>query len=166
MSNILNRFSEEEQEVDLQADKYLTFVIDKQYYAFPIKDIIEIIEVQSITPVPEFPTYAKGIINLRGRIIPIIDVRLRFRKEEADYTERTCIIVVSILEKEVGFIVDTVDEVIDIDDSDISDPPSISTDRTNKYIIGVGKVKERIVLILDSNKMLNEKEIETLSSSC
>lgn len=163
MSNILNRFHTEE-EVDLQADKYLTFVIDKQYYAFTIKDVIEIIEVQAITPVPEFPPYVKGIINLRGKIIPVIDIRLRFHKEEAEYTERTCIIVVNITGIDVGFIVDTVDEVIDIDHADISGPPMISSDRSTKYVTGVGKINGRIILILDSNKVLNEKEVESLAS--
>lgn len=163
MSNILNRFSTEE-EVDLQADKYLTFLIEKQFYAFSIKDVIEIIEVQDITPVPEFPDYVKGIINLRGRIIPVLDVRLRFHKAEASYTERTCIIVVNIQGLDVGFIVDTVDEVIDIDKENISGPPMITSDRSTKYVVGVGKVNGRIILLLDSNKMLNESEIESLST--
>ena len=163
MANILDRFNTEE-EVDMQSNKYLTFLIDRQYYAFTIKDVIEIIEVQAVTPVPEFPAYVKGIINLRGRIIPIIDVRLRFHKEEAEYTERTCIIVVNITGIDIGFIVDTVDEVIDLEDENISGPPMITSDRSTKYIIGVGKVENRIILLLDANKMLNEEEILTLSN--
>ncbi len=164
MAGILNRFASEEEEVDLQSNKYLTFLIEKQYYAFPIRDVIEIIEVQEITPVPEFPDYAKGIINLRGRIIPIIDVRLRFHKKEEAYNERTCIIVVNISGLDIGFIVDTVDEVLDIEDENISAAPKISTDRSTKYITGVGKVENRIVLLLDANKMLSEDEISELSS--
>lgn len=164
MAGILNRFTSEEEEVDLQSNKYLTFLIEKQYYAFPIRDVIEIIEVQEITPVPEFPDYAKGIINLRGRIIPIIDVRLRFHKKEEVYNERTCIIVVNISGLDIGFIVDTVDEVLDIEDENISAAPKISTDRSTKYITGVGKVENRIVLLLDANKMLSEDEISELSS--
>lgn len=163
MANILDRFNTEE-EVDMQSNKYLTFLIDKQFYAFPIRDVIEIIEVQAVTPVPEFPSYVKGIINLRGRIIPIIDVRLRFHKEEAEYTERTCIVVVNITGIDIGFIVDTVDEVVDIDEENISAAPMISSDRSTRYIIGVGKINNRIILLLDANKMLNEEEISTLSS--
>lgn len=163
MSKILNRFNTDEDELDLQTDKYLTFLIDNQFYAFSIKDIIEIIEVQKITPVPEFPAYAKGIINLRGRIIPILDVRLRFNKDETTYTERTCIIVVTIKDKEFGFIVDTVDEVIDIDKDNIEGPPMITSEKSTRYITAVAKVDNKIVLILDSNKMLNDEEIESFN---
>lgn len=163
MANILDRFNTEE-EFDMQSNKYLTFLIEKQFYAFPIKDVIEIIEVQAVTTVPEFPAYVKGIINLRGRIIPIIDVRLRFHKEEAEYTERTCIIVVSITGIDIGFIVDTVDEVLDISDENISAAPMITSDRSTKYIIGVGKMNSRIILLLDANKMLNEDEISSLTT--
>ena len=163
MASILDRFNEEE-EVDMQSNKYLTFLIENQFYAFPIRDVLEIIEVQQSTPVPEFPVYVKGIINLRGRIIPIIDVRLRFHKEEAEYTERTCIIVVSISGIDIGFIVDTVDEVIDIDSENISAAPNITSDRSTKYITGVGRVDKRIILLLDANKLLNEEEMSNLMS--
>lgn len=163
MAGILDRFNEEA-EVDMQSNKYLTFLIENQYYAFPIRDVLEIIEVQNSTPVPEFPEYVKGIINLRGRIIPIIDVRLRFHKAEAEYTERTCIIVVSIAGADIGFIVDTVDEVIDIEGDNISAAPAITNDRSTKYITGVGKVNGRIILLLDANKMLNEEEVSSLMS--
>lgn len=163
MASILNRFTEEE-EVDLQSDKYLTFLIENQFYAFPIRDVLEIIEVQQSTPLPEFPAYVKGIINLRGRIIPIIDVRLRFHKEEAAYTERTCIIVVNISDMDIGFIVDTVDEVIDIEPDNISAAPALSSDRSSKYITGVGKANNRIILLLDANKLLNEEEVSSLKA--
>ena len=111
MSSILNRFDEKEEDVNLDTEKYLTFLIDKQYYAYPIKDVREIIEMQPITEIPEFPSYAKGIIDLRNKVVPIIDVRLRFYKPEIEYTERTCIIVLDIKDIQIGFIVDTVDEV-------------------------------------------------------
>lgn len=162
MANILNRFHEEE-EVDLQQTKYLTFIVDRQYYAFPIKDIIEIIEVQDITFVPEAPDYVKGVINVRGRIIPVIDVRLRFRRQEAEYTERTCIVIVKIGEVEIGFVVDTVDEVVDLQDENISAPPKVQTDRSARYITGVGKIDERIVLLLDAEKMFSEDELGDLA---
>lgn len=163
MASILDRFNVNE-EIDLQEKKYLTFLIDKQFYAYPITDVIEIIAVQDITPIPEFPLYVKGIINLRGRIIPIIDVRLRFHKEEAEYTERTCIIVVNISGVDIGFIVDTVDEVLDIEDENISAAPMITSDRSTKYVTGVGKINGRIILLLDAHKMLNEEEITNLAA--
>lgn len=163
MANMIDRFNTEE-EVDNQKEKYLTFLLQNQLYAFPISNVIEIIEMQEITAVPEFPYYVKGIINLRGKIFPIIDVRLRFHKQEAEYTERTCIIIVSVNDAEIGFIVDTVDEVIDIDDSEISPPPKVSADSASKYVVGVAHLQEGIVLILEAAKLLNEKDIDILKN--
>ena len=166
MSNILNRFNQQDEEklneINTTSEKYLTFLIDKQFYAFHINDVVEIIEMQDITPVPEFPDYAKGIINLRGSLIPVIDVRLRFCKNEADYNERTCIIILNLKEIKVGFIVDTVDEVVDINKSDISGVPKLSDAKTRKFIQGVGKISKKIVMLLDAQKMLNDEEIKGL----
>lgn len=157
MSNYLNRFHEVEEEVDLQNLKFLTFIIDKRTFAFPIRDVLEIIEVQEATPVPEFPNYVKGIINTKGRVIPVIDVRLRFQLEEAEYTERTCIIVVTIMSVEIGFIVDTVNAVLELEESSIAPPPAITTDKVSRYISGIAKVGSDLVIILDSKKMLDDK---------
>lgn len=166
MSNILNRFYDhdeiEQNEAIETSEKYLSFLIDNQYYAFHINNVNEIIKMQDITPVPEFPDYAKGIINLRGLLVPIIDVRLRFSKSEAEYDERTCIIVLNMKDIEVGFIVDTVDEVLDIDEKDISPVPKLSDARTRKFITGVGKTAKKIVMLLDAQKMLNDEEIKSL----
>lgn len=168
MSNILNRFkeqSEEElQEINSTSEKFLTFLIDSQFYAFHISDVVEIIGMVEITPVPEFPDYAKGIVNLRGILIPIIDVRLRFSKNEMDYNERTCIIILNLNGTQVGFIVDTVDEVIDIDKSHISGVPKLSDAKTRKFIEGVGKLTNKIVMIVNAQKMLNDEEIKGLES--
>lgn len=165
-SNILNRFKHqdelEQNESDEKIEKYLTFLIDKQYYAFHIDDVREIIEMQEITPVPEFPDYAKGIINLRDSLIPVIDVRLRFCRNEMDYNDRTCIIILNLKEIEVGFIVDTVDEVLDIDEKDISPVPRLSDSNTRRFIQGVGKTPKKIVMILNAQKMLNDEEIQNL----
>lgn len=166
MSNILNRFygkdETEQNEMVETSEKYLSFLIEKQYYAFHITNVNEIIGMQEIIPVPEFPDYAKGIINLRGTLIPIIDVRLRFCKSERQYDERTCIIVLNIKEVDVGFIVDTVDEVLDIDNKNISPVPKLSDARTRKFIQGVGKTPKKIVMLLDAQKMLNDAEIKSL----
>ncbi len=171
MSDILNRFNsdnEVDENEDAEGEKYLTFLIDKQYYAFHIRDVREIIEMQNITPVPEFPDYAKGLINLRGALIPIIDVRLRFCKNEMDYNERTCIIILNLNntenneEFEVGFIVDTVDEVIGIEKKDILPVPKLSDVKTRQFIDGVGKTDKKIIMILDAQKMLNGEEIKSL----
>lgn len=168
MSNILNRFKEqteeELEEINSTSEKFLTFIIDKQFYAFHINDVVEIIGMMEITPVPEFPDYAKGIVNLRGILIPIIDVRLRFSKNEMDYNERTCIIILNLKGIQVGFIVDTVDEVIDIDKENLSDVPKLSDSKTRKFVEGVGKLTNKIVMIVNAQKMLNDEEISGLES--
>lgn len=148
-----------------QTEKYLTFILDDQFYAIPIANVIEIIAMQETTKMPDFPDYVKGVINLRGTIIPLIDVRLRFHKPEREYDARTSVIVVSVNDVQVGFIVDMVDEVKDINYSDIADPPKMSGDMQNRYIIGIGKVEGKIVLLLDSDKLLNEKEIESIAQA-
>ncbi len=164
MSNILNRFDrKDEDELDeaySTSEKYLSFILDKQYYAYNVNYVQEIIEMQEITPVPEFPDYAKGIINLRGAFIPVIDVRLRFCKPEMEYNERTCIIVLTIRGIDVGCIVDTVDEVLDIDKANISSVPKLSDMGTRQFIEGVGKTPKKTVMILKAEKMLNDEEFK------
>ena len=145
--------------------KYLTFLTDRQLFGVPIADVVQIVGIQTITEVPEFPSYAKGIINLRGSIIPLIDVRLRFGKPECEYNERTCIIVTSINEKAIGFIVDEVDAVTNIDDENISDPPKLTDDQTNTFLTGVATVEDRVVLLISTNKLLAEDALTVLCSA-
>lgn len=148
-----------------KAGKYLTFVLDGRRYAFSIKNIIEIIGIQDITPVPESPSYMKGIINLRGRIIPLIDMRLRFRKEEIPYNKRTSIVIVRIRDVDIGFIVDRVEEVVDILAKEISPPPVVTMDGASKYVMAIGKIKGDIVLLLDHDRLFSNSELRTLSES-
>jgi purine-binding chemotaxis protein CheW len=144
---------------DTLKDKYLTFYTDKQLFGISIADVVQIVGMQDITAVPEFPSYAKGVINLRGTIIPIIDVRLRLKKEEIAYNERTCIIVTNINGAYIGFIVDSVNEVINIYKDNISNPPQMGNDYINTYITGIAKLNNNIVLLIDLKKILNEKEL-------
>ena len=106
--------------IDEMRGRYLTFFIDNQVFGIPIADVIQIVGVQEITEVPEFPTYAKGIINLRGNIVPLIDMRIRFHKEELPYNDRTCVIVTNIGSRLIGLVVEAVDEVASISDEEIS----------------------------------------------
>ena len=148
-----------------KAGKYLTFVLDDRRYAFSIKSVIEIIGIQDITPVPESPVYMKGIINLRGRIIPLIDMRLRFKKEEIPYNKRTSIIIVRINEVDIGFIVDRVEEVTDIKAEELSPPPVVTMDGASKYVMAIGKIKGGIVLLLDHDKLFSRSELRTLTEN-
>jgi purine-binding chemotaxis protein CheW len=161
MAEVLERSTELEE--DTQKGKFLTFIIGKEAYGIEIKYVTEIIGIQLITELPELPDYIKGIINLRGKIIPILDVRLRFGKEFMEYNDRTCIVVVDIKDVSVGLIVDSVAEVISIADTDIVPPPNANTGFNNKYIKGIGKVGEEVKLLLDCNKLLNDDECEGLS---
>lgn len=152
------------QEEDTQKDKFLTFGIGNETYGIKIKYVTEIVGIQPITEIPETPAFIKGIINLRGKIIPVMDVRLRFKKEFREYNDRTCIIVIDIKEICIGIIVDRVVEVLSIAEEKIVPPPKLKVGFHNKYIQGIGKVDGEVKLLLDCDKMLNEDEVENLSN--
>jgi len=147
---------------DTQKDKFLTFILGNEYYGIEIKHVTEIVGMQPITEVPELPEYIRGIINLRGKIIPVMDVRLRFKKTLREYNDRTCIIVIDIKEIAIGLIIDSVSEVISIPEGDIVFPPGASQGLNNRYIKGIGKVGSDVKLILDCDKLLNDEETESL----
>ena len=149
---------------DTQKDKYLTFALGNEFYGIEIKYVTEIVGMQSITEVPELPEYIRGIINLRGKIIPVMDVRLRFKKSPKEYNDRTCIIVVDISDISIGLIIDSVSEVMSIPEGDIVLPPEINKGFNNKYIKNIGKVGKDVKLILDCNKLLNDEETENLTN--
>lgn len=161
--NVQNTLLMNELDEDTQKDKFLTFSLGKEDYGIEIRYVTEIIGIQAVTEVPELPDYVKGIINLRGKIIPVMDVRLRFRKAAVEYNDRTCIIVVDIGQISVGLIVDMVSEVISIDEQDIVPPPDMKTGFNNRYVKGIGKVENDVILVLDCEKLLTVDEIENLS---
>jgi purine-binding chemotaxis protein CheW len=148
-----------EQEEDTQKGKYLTFTVGKEVYGLEIKFVTEIIGIQEITQVPELPEYVKGIINLRGKIIPVMDVRLKFKKELRQYDDRTCIVVIDINGSPIGLIVDRVSEVLSIPEQDIVPLPEIERGAKQKYVNGIGKVGNDVKLLLDCEKLLKEDEM-------
>ncbi|NMB32661.1 MAG: purine-binding chemotaxis protein CheW [Clostridium sp.] len=151
-------------EEETQKDKFLTFALGKEQYGIEIRYVTEIIGVQPITQIPELPEYIQGIINLRGKIIPVMDVRLRFGKKFSEYNDRTCIIVIDSEDILIGLIVDSVSEVMSIPEEDIVEPPDLNQGK-NKYIKGIGKIGNGVRLILDCEKLLTEKEAENLSNA-
>ena len=159
----LDSMLEQEELEDTQKDKFLTFTIGRGEYGIEIRFVTEIIGIQAITEVPELPDYIKGIINLRGKIIPVMDVRLRFKKEAMEYNDRTCIIVIDIKDISIGLIVDTVSEVMSIAEQDIVPPPDAKTGFHNRYVKGIGKIGNSVKLLLNCDKLLNDDEIEDLS---
>ncbi len=141
---------------DTQKDKFLTFRIDSTEYGIAIRHVTEIISMQEITEVPEMHAYVKGIINLRGKVIPIIDVRLRFRMECRPYDDFTCIVIVSVNEMAVGIVVDTVCEVTTIPEEQISPPPQFQRDAAGRFIQGMGRTVDRVRILLDVERLLHE----------
>lgn len=155
------------EEISEMNGKYLTFWTAGQLFGIPIADVVQIVGMQEITSMPEFPPYAKGIMNLRGSIIPVIDVRLRFNKPENEYNERTCIVVTNIKNALIGFIVDEVDEVIKIDEEQISKPPQVSSERSEAHtnLSGIGKLEKKIVLLINTETMLSDDTFDFLTTA-
>jgi purine-binding chemotaxis protein CheW len=147
---------------DTQKDKYLTFHLGSEDYGIEIRHVTEIIGIQKITVIPEMPDYIKGVINLRGKIIPVMDVRIRFRLQERAYDERTCVVVVNIRDSTIGLVVDTVSEVADIPESQIEPAAGLNGSRGNAFIKGIGKQGDDIKIILDVDKLLYEADLAAL----
>lgn len=155
---------DDEENEDTQANKYLFFKIGKESYGIGIRSVIEIIELQNISEVPDMPSYVKGVINLRGRVIPIVDLRLRFDMEEREYDSRTCIIVTEVDRILVGCLVDTVEEVMEIPEKNIEPPPRFKTvSGRDQYISGMGKVGDAIKILLDVERIVRDDNLTPVS---
>lgn len=139
--------------------KYLTFVLGDEEYGLEILKVREIIGVMEITSVPQTPEFIKGVINLRGKVIPVIDLRLKFGMKPAEYTEETCIIVVDIGKALMGILVDTVSEVLDIAKDQIEPPPSFGSRIQTEFILGMGKIKGKVKILLEIDKVLSIEEL-------
>lgn len=151
-----------EENEDTLSDRYLTFHLGNEDYGIEIRYVTEIVGMQKITEVPDMPEFVRGVINLRGQVIPVIDVRLRFRMPPRDYDERTCVIVVNVSGGAFGLIVDTVQEVREIPPDSVSPPPSLARSEKSRYILGMGKVGEEVKILLDVGKLLREEELAAL----
>jgi purine-binding chemotaxis protein CheW len=149
--------------------KYLTFTLAEEEYGIGILKIKEIIGMMPITSVPQTPEFVKGVINLRGKVIPVMDLRLKFGMEEMDYTERTCIIVVEIDGPAgtvmIGIVVDSVSEVLNIKGDNIEDAPTFGANLNTEYILGMAKMEGGVKILLDINQVLNTREIEMLDKA-
>lgn len=162
MSEELEEMLEEE---DTQKGKYMTFVSGDECYGIGINYVNEIIGLTKITEVPETVDYIKGLINLRGKIIPVIDVRLRFKKDPVPYNDRTCVIVITVEQVVVGLIVDTIAEVCTIDDADIVPPPSmVNNSGASRFVYGIGKVGDDVKLLINPANLISEEEQEILKA--
>ena len=146
---------------DALKEKYVTFMSKNEYFGLKIEYVNEIIVLQEITAIPESEEYIKGLINLRGKIIPVIDVRLRFRQEPFDYDDRTCIIVINVQSTVVGLIVEKIAEVVEIPEENLLPSPSIGhgDKMKDRYVYAIGKVGDSVKLLLDPDKLLNDDEL-------
>ncbi len=157
-----NQVESTDWEEDAQFGKYLTFSVDGEEYGIGIRFVTEIIGMQAINTLPEVPDFIKGIINLRGGIIPVVDMRLRFGKDETTYTDRTCIVVVETKRFAAGLIVDQVSEVMVIDEDNIVLPPDVQLKDSRRYISGIGKVDLDVKLLIDCERLFDDSETKSI----
>jgi purine-binding chemotaxis protein CheW len=149
--------------------KYLTFSLAREEYGIGILKVKEIIGMMAVTAIPQTPAFIKGVINLRGKVIPVIDLRLKFGMESMAYTERTCIIVVEIRGAEskiqMGIVVDSVSEVLNIKPGEIEDTPVFGTDVDTDYILGMAKTGGGVKILLDIDRVLNDRDFQDIASA-
>ncbi|MCR5755362.1 MAG: chemotaxis protein CheW [Acetatifactor sp.] len=151
-------------EAEVRSNKYVTFKSGEEYFGIEIQYVNEIIVFQEITKVPESEEYIKGLINLRGKIIPVIDVRIRFKQEPFEYDDRTCIIVIKVKNTVVGLIVEKIADVVEISEENIIPSPSLAKLETaqNRYVYAIGKIGDQVKLLLDPDRLLNDEELVAL----
>jgi purine-binding chemotaxis protein CheW len=148
------------------AGKYLTFVLGHECYGVPVLKVREIIRLCDITPVPQMPDYIKGVLNLRGKIIPVADLRMKFRLAKVENTKHTCIVVVQVVMVDqsvtpIGLIVDAVEEVLNLGAGEIEPPPDFGTVLNTDYVLGMAKVKGAVKTLLDIDRVVNAVHSET-----
>ncbi len=149
-----------------QGGKYLTFELAGESYGLEILKVREIIGLMDITAVPRTPEHVKGVINLRGKVIPVIDLRLKFGMQEMEHTGETCIIVVRVNEAEIGVLVDRVSEVLDIEADKIEDAPSFGSEVNTEFIMGMGMAEDKVTILLDIGRVLaNEDAAAVIAGS-
>lgn len=151
------------------AGKYLTFKLADEEYGLEILKVQEIIQMQAVTKVPRTPDYVRGVINLRGKVIPVVDLRIKFRFSECEDTEKTCIIVVQVTNDAnmiiMGIIIDEVKEVLDIDADNIEETPSFGASIDTEFILGMGKIENSVKILLDIDRVLSNDELFALKET-
>jgi purine-binding chemotaxis protein CheW len=166
MANLSTNFALAEENTEDRSGKYLTFTLAEEEYGIGILKVREIIGMMSITSIPQTPHFVKGVINLRGKVIPVVDLRLKFGLEAKQYNERTSIIVAEIEGRadkvQIGTVVDSVSEVINIKGENIEDTPTFGTKLNTDYILGMAKMEGGVKILLDINKVLSFGEMDEI----
>lgn len=154
---------------EMTSDQYLTFRLSGESYGLPILQVREIIGLMQITKVPRTPEFVRGVINLRGKVIPVVDLRRKFEMEAADDTKQTCVIVVEVHQGEttlpMGVIVDEVSEVVDVAADQVDPTPPLGHDVETDFILGIGKVEGKVVMLLDINEVLSANELHLVEQA-
>ena len=151
------------------AGKYLTFTLGSESYGIAVRKIREIIRMIEVTAVPQMPAYVRGVVNLRGKIIPVIDLRRRFQMDPAETNERTCIVVVQVARNaggtlQMGLVVDQVEEVLNIHAADLEEPPKFGAAVHEAYILGMAKIKEGVKTLLDIDQVIGEQALDEVAA--
>ena len=154
---------------DMRAGKYLTFQLANEEFGIRVLKVREIMGVQEITAVPQTPSHVKGVINLRGKVIPVIDLRLKFGLPSVEYTQRTCIIVTQVAADQsstilMGIVVDAVSEVLNLSLQEIEDTPDFGEDIGGDYLLGMAKVKGKVKILLDIDRILSMQDLQKLNA--
>lgn len=157
--------TEEEIEEDTMEDLYLLFSIEDRTYGLDLQYMIEIISYEKITEIDNMPLYVKGVINLRGKIIPVIDVRLRFKREQKAYNEFTCIVIVKLENLVAGIIVDAVQDIIKIPKNNLETTPSFGNNTETWCIDNLGKVQDKVIMLLNLRNFIYYKDMEILENT-
>ena len=152
------------------AGKYLTFVLGDEYYGIGVLKIREIIRMLDITPVPQMPEYVRGVVNLRGKIIPVVDLRMRFRLAKAETSERTCIIVVQVdlpsgVKTQMGLVVDAVEEVVQLQVSDLEETPNFGARLQSDYLLAMAKIRGKVKTLLDIDRVVTADALADIAAS-
>ncbi len=155
-------------QADARAGKYLTFQLDKEEFGIKVLKVREIMGLQEITAVPQTPNHVKGVINLRGKVVPVVDLRLKFGLPAAEYTQRTCIIVTQVPGESgpvlIGILVDGVSEVLNLTGQEIEDTPDFGEETGVRYLLGMAKVKGKVKILLDIDQVLSTQELHNLGA--
>ena len=151
---------------EFKEGKYLTFTLAEEEFGIRIIKVKEIIGMMQCTPIPRVPDFIKGVINLRGKVIPVLDLRLKFNMEAVPYDQRTCIVVVEVQVPNgvipMGVVVDAVNEVVNIKEEEVEDPPDFGTAVDTNYIMGMAKTEKDVKILLDIDKVLTASDVVTL----
>lgn len=153
------------EEEDMNQDKYLTFKLSDEEYGIEIHYVKEVVGLQRITAIPDMPEYIKGVINMRGQVIPIMDIRARFNMPAAGYNDRTCVVVIHIEGTSLGLIVDEVRDVLDIPAEQIVNTSELQQSEKNRFLQGLGKVDDRLKILLNVHSLLNDDAVEEAAAT-